>query len=40
MAEQVVRAYALPTEIARCDSSSFSVYHQAQTEGGAQPLIQ
>ena len=40
MAQQVVRAYELPTEIARCDSSSFSVYHQAQAQGNSEALIQ
>ena len=40
MAQQVVRAYALPTDMARCDSSSFSVYHQAQAEGSTEPLLQ
>jgi transposase len=40
MARQVVRAYELPTDIARCDSSSFSVYHQGETEGKSESLIQ
>jgi transposase len=40
MGRHIVRAYALPTEIARCDSSSFSVYHQNKEEGESAPLIQ
>lgn len=40
MARQVVRAYELPTEVARCDSSSFSVYHQGEAEGSAESLLQ
>lgn len=38
MGRQVVRAYALPTEVARCDSSSFSVYH-ATEEGGTEGAL-
>jgi|GEM_PF-2429548 len=29
---QMIRGYGLPTEIGRCDSSSFSVYHQVEAE--------
>ena len=39
MGRYLVRAYELPTEVARCDSSSFSVYHQ-KTEGEPEkPLL-
>jgi transposase len=39
LGRQVVTAYALPTEVARCDSTSFSVYHKASGEGEAETLI-
>jgi transposase len=39
MGRHLVRAYALPTEVARCDSSSFSVYHQGEGEETAVPLL-
>ena len=28
LGHHLIRAYALPTEVGRCDTSSFSVYHQ------------
>ena len=35
--QRLIRAYELPTEVARCDTSSFSVYHQPQqTESEAE----
>lgn len=35
--KRLIRAYELPTEVARCDTSSFSVYHQPQqTESEAE----
>ena len=39
LGRHVVRAYALPTEVARCDSSSFSVYHKLNPQGEAATLI-
>jgi transposase len=39
MGRQVVRAYGLPTAVGRCDSSSFSVYHQPQTGDSTVPLL-
>jgi transposase len=39
MGRHVVRAYALPTEIGRCDSSSFSVYHQPKAGESTVPLL-
>ncbi len=30
LGQRLIRAYELPTEVARCDTSSFSVYHQPQ----------
>lgn len=39
MGRQVVRAYELPTEVGRCDSSSFSVYHQPTTGDSTVPLL-
>jgi transposase len=35
LGQRMIQAYELPTEIARCDTSSFSVYHQLdETEEG------
>ena len=36
---QMIRGYALPTEVGRCDSSSFSVYHQIAPEEEAERLL-
>ncbi len=38
LSRHLVRAYELPTEVARCDSSSFSVYHQKTLDRGT-PLL-
>ena len=40
MGRHLVRAYALPTEVARCDSSSFSVYHQSDNGSAVVPILQ
>ncbi|KAM3104467.1 IS1634 family transposase [Phormidesmis sp. 146-33] len=40
MGRHLVRTYALPTEVARCDSSSFSVYHQSDNGAAAVPVLQ
>ena len=32
LGQRMIRAYELPTEVARCDTSSFSVYHQIEEE--------
>jgi transposase len=34
LGQHLVRAYALPTEVARIDTTTVSVHHQAETEGG------
>lgn len=39
MSRHLVRAYELPTEVARCDSSSFSVYHERGTGDSTPPLL-
>jgi transposase len=39
MGRHLVRAYALPTDVARCDSSSFSVYHQPKAGDSTVPLL-
>jgi transposase len=39
MGRYLVRAYELPTEVARCDSSSFTVYHQQGEDESAVPLL-
>lgn len=36
---QMIRGYGLPTEVGRCDSSSFSVYHQIEREEEAERLL-
>lgn len=33
LGQHLIRAYALPTDAARCDTSSFSVYHQTDEDG-------
>ena len=32
LGQRLIRAYELPTQVARCDTSSFSVYHQPQAD--------
>ncbi len=39
LGQRMIRAYDLPTEVARCDTSSFSVYHQIESENEAQSLL-
>lgn len=39
LSRQQIRAYALPTEVARCDGSSFSVYHEVAESGSANRLL-
>lgn len=36
---QMIRGYGLPTEVGRCDSSSFSVYHQIASEEEEERLL-
>jgi transposase len=36
---QMIRGYGLPTEVGRCDSSSFSVYHQIAPEEEEERLL-
>lgn len=36
---QMIRSYGLPTEVGRCDSSSFSVYHQIAPEEEEEGLL-
>lgn len=36
---QIIRGYGLPTEVGRCDSSSFSVYHQIAREEEEERLL-
>ena len=40
MGRHLVRAYALPTDVARCDSSSFSVYHESDNGSAVVPVLQ
>lgn len=35
----MIRSYALPTEVGRCDSSSFSVYHHIDRDEDAERLL-
>ncbi len=37
---RLIRAYELPTQVARCDTSSFSVYHQEQPTDSEASLLQ
>jgi transposase len=39
MGRHVVQAYALPTDVARCDSSSFSVYHESDNGAADVPML-
>lgn len=39
MSRHIVQAYALPTRVARCDSSSFSVYHQDPQSPDEPPIL-
>lgn len=37
--QQMIQAYELPTDVARCDSSSFSVYHQRKEGDEEESLL-
>ena len=39
LGQRMIRAYELPTEVARCDTSSFSVYHQIEEGNEATSLL-
>ena len=39
LGQRMIRAYQLPTEVARCDTSSFSVYHQIEEGNEATSLL-
>ena len=39
LGQRMIQAYELPTEVARCDTSSFSVYHQTEEENEATSLL-
>ncbi|MGK7914251.1 MAG: IS1634 family transposase [Prochloraceae cyanobacterium] len=39
LGQRMIRAYELPTEVARCDTSSFSVYHQIEEENESKSLL-
>ena len=39
LGQRMIRAYELPTEVARCDTTSFSVYHQIEEENEATSLL-
>lgn len=39
LGQTMIQAYELPTEVARCDTSSFSVYHQVDEEAEATSLL-
>ena len=39
LGERMIRGYELPTEVARCDTSSFSVYHQIESEDEDKSLL-
>lgn len=39
LGQTMIQAYELPTEVARCDTSSFSVYHQIDEEAEATSLL-
>ncbi len=39
LGQRMIRVYELPTEVARCDTSSFSVYHQIDEENEAKSLL-
>ena len=40
LGQRMIQAYELPTEVARCDTSSFSVYHQIDENAEATSLLQ
>ena len=39
LGQRMIRGYELPTEVARCDTSSFSVYHQIESEDEDKSLL-
>ncbi len=39
LGQHLIRAYALPTEVARCDTSSFSVYHQLNEDEASAGIL-
>ena len=39
LGQRMIQAYELPTEVARCDTSSFTVYHQIEPENETQSLL-
>jgi hypothetical protein len=39
LGQRMIRAYELPTEVARCDRSSFTVYHQIDEENETKSLL-
>ena len=39
LGQTMIQAYELPTEVARCDTSSFSVYHQIDEADEATSLL-
>ncbi len=39
LGQRMIQAYELPTEVARCDSSSFSVYHQLDESEEGKSLL-
>ena len=39
LGQRMIRAYELPTEVARCDTTSFSVYHQIEEENETTSLL-
>lgn len=40
LGQELIRAYELPTEVARADTSSFNVHHQPGTENATESLLQ
>ena len=40
LGQHLIRAYALPTEVGRCDTSSFSVYHQLGEDESSSGILQ
>lgn len=40
LGQHLIRTYALPTEVGRCDTSSFSVYHQLGEEESSSGILQ
>ncbi len=39
LGQRMIQGYELPTEVARCDTSSFSVYHQIESEDKTQSRL-